>query len=219
MAAEEIERVASQDKRFVQVLVLCQGESPLGRKAYWPIYKMCEKYHLPLGIHAGSMMRHAPTQSGYPSYLVEDYVSNTQAFTAQVMSLLAEGVFVKFPELKVVLIESGVTFLPAMMWRMTKDWRGVRPEVPWIKRSPSNILRDNIRLTIQPFDSPPDPLDVERLLDHLGSEDMLLFSTDYPHYHYEGNNVIPSGIPESLLQKILVDNPLATYPRLKEGVQ
>ncbi len=42
----------------------------------------------------------------------------------------------KFPKLKVVLIESGVTWLPPYLWRLSKFWRGVRNEVPWIDRPP-----------------------------------------------------------------------------------
>ncbi len=45
---------------------------------------------------------------------------------------------------------------------------------------------------------------------------MLLFSTDYPHWQFDGEAVLPDGLPAPLLQKILVDNPLATYPRLRE---
>ena len=37
-AVAEIERCAA-DKRFVQVLVLCMGEMPLGRRQYWPVYE------------------------------------------------------------------------------------------------------------------------------------------------------------------------------------
>ena len=48
---------------------------------------------------------------------------------------------------------------------------------------------------------------------------MLLFATDYPHWQFEGDEVLPAGLPENLLQKILVANPLATYPRLKEVLQ
>jgi uncharacterized protein len=213
-AAEEIERCAA-DKRFVQVLVLVMGEMPLGRRAYWPIYRAAEKHKLPIGVHAGSMMRHAPTQSGYPSYLAEDYVHQSQAFATQTISFFSEGVFAKFPELRVVLIESGVSWLPGLMWRVSKDWRGVRTEVPWIKKIPADIIRDHFRLTIQPLDAPPDA--VERLLDHLGSDDLLLFATDYPHWQFDGDDVLPAGLPDRLMQKILIDNPLATYPRLQEG--
>ena len=114
LAAEEIERLAV-DKRFVQVLPLSRSELLLGRKFYWPIYRAAERHSLPVGIHAGSMFRHAPTQCGHPSFFVEDYVAQTQAFAVQLASFVSEGTFAKFPEMKVVLIESGVTWLPAMI--------------------------------------------------------------------------------------------------------
>ncbi|MBN8925430.1 MAG: amidohydrolase family protein [Rhodospirillales bacterium] len=48
----------------------------------------------------------------------------------------------------------------------------------------------------------------------MGCEEMLLFSSDYPHWHYEGTDAMPDGLPEGLVRKILVDNALATYSRL-----
>ena len=216
-AAEEIERRA-MDKRFVQVLVLVMGEMPLGRRPYWPIYRAAERHKLPIGVHAGSMFRHPQTQSGYLSYLAEDYVTQTQAFATQTVSFVAEGVFAKFPELRVVLLESGVSWLPGLMWRVSKDWRGVRTEVPWIKKIPAEIIRDHFRLSIQPLDVPPGD-DVARLIDHIGSDEILLFATDYPHWQFDGDDVLPPGLPATMLDKILVDNPLAVYPRLKETLQ
>ena len=155
LAIEEIERRAG-DNRFVSVLVLAQGESLLGRRHYWPVWQAAEKHKLPIAIHAGSQYRQAPSSVGWPSYRYEYYLAEAQAFQAQVLSLIYEGVFVKFPGLKVVLMESGVSWLPAFMWRANKTWRGVRVEVPWVDREPASIMRDHIRLTTQPFDSPPD---------------------------------------------------------------
>jgi predicted TIM-barrel fold metal-dependent hydrolase len=212
-AVAEIERCAP-DKRFVQVLVLAMGEAPLGRREYWPIYEAAERNGLPIGIHAGSSYRHAVTSLGWPSWYVEDYCANAQGFQAQVASLVCEGVFVKYPKLKVVLLESGVTWLPAFLWRLSKFWRGVRAEVPWVDRSPSQIVRDHVRLTIQPFDGPDDPRAVAQLIDHLQSDDMLLFSSDFPHWQFDGDHIMPAGIPEKLHGKILRDNALATYERL-----
>jgi uncharacterized protein len=212
-AVDEIERFAA-DRRFVQVLLLCMGEAPLGRRQFWPIYAAAERHGLAVGIHAGSAYRHPVTSLGWPSYYIEDYAAQAQGFQSQVASLITEGVFAKFPALKVVLIESGVTWLPGFLWRFAKFWRGLRTEVPWVDRSPSDIVRDHFRLTIQPLDGPADPDAVERAIDHLRSDEMLLYASDFPHWQFDGEQPLPPGIPEGLKRKILVENPIATYNRL-----
>lgn len=213
LAAEEIERMAP-DRRFVQVLLLAMTELPLGRRQNWPIYRAAERHGLPIGIHAGSSFRHPPSAGGWGSFYLEDYVSYAQGFAAALNSLLAEGVFQKFSELRVVLIESGVTWLPASLWRINKTWRGVRAEVPWLDRSPAEIVRSRVRLTAQPFDAPPDAAALATLLEQLGSEEMLLFASDYPHWHFDGSAAVPAGLPAGLTRKMLIENALATYPRL-----
>lgn len=213
-AAEEIERRAA-DRRFVQVQLLASNEIMLGRRYYWPIYEAAVRNDLPIGIHAGSAFRHAPTSVGWPTHYVQDYVSHTMGIEGALLSLMAEGVFNHFPTLRVVLIESGVTWLPGFLWRAIKSWRGLRGETPWFTRSPADLVRDHVRLTMQPFDS-PGPDETGRILDHIDGEHMLLFATDFPHWHFEGTGAIPDGIPDALVRKMAVDNPLATYPRLKE---
>src|SRR5215471_539191 len=88
LAVKEIERRAS-DRRFVQVLLLAMGEMLLGRRITWPVYAAAERLDLAVGIHAGSTYHHAPTAAGWPSHRVEDYVAQSAAFDAQLMSLLA----------------------------------------------------------------------------------------------------------------------------------
>ena len=51
------------------------------------------------------------------------------------------------------------------------------------------------------------------------SDELLLFSTDYPHWQFEGDQVLPEGLSPGLVRKIMIDNPLATYSRLKEPVR
>jgi predicted TIM-barrel fold metal-dependent hydrolase len=213
-AVDEIERCA-KDMRFVQVQMLAMQESPLGRRHWWPIYAAAERHNLPIGIHPGSTYRHSLTSLGWPSFYLEDYASYAQAFQSQLGSLICEGVFAKFPNLKVVLLESGVTWLPGFLWRISKFWRGVRAEVPWVDRSPADIVRDHVRLTIAPFDAPDDAALIERTIDHLRSDDLLLYASDYPHWQFDGNDALPPGISKGLRRKILIDNPLATYPRLQ----
>ena len=53
-------------------------------------------------------------------------------------------------------------------------------------------------------------------MDHFRSDDMILFSTDYPHWQFEGLEAIPAGMDPALAQKIMADNPLRTYSRLNQ---
>jgi predicted TIM-barrel fold metal-dependent hydrolase len=57
------------------------------------------------------------------------------------------------------------------------------------------------------------------VLEQIGSEAMLLFSTDYPHAQFDGAEAFPAGFPEALRGRVLMDNPRDTYPRLQEASQ
>jgi predicted TIM-barrel fold metal-dependent hydrolase len=216
-AVAEIERCAA-DLRFVQVLLLASGDVPLGKRALWPIYEAAVRHNLPIGIHAGGAYHNPPGPIGWGSSLAEDYTGHAFAFAATVSSLTAEGVFAKFPQLKFVLLESGVSWLPPHLWRLTKFWRGLRMEIPWVDRPPAEIVRQHIRLTAQPIDAPDDRDTLLRLIDHLQSDAILLFATDYPHWQFDGEAALPAGLPADIVRKMMIDNPRATYARLAETV-
>jgi predicted TIM-barrel fold metal-dependent hydrolase len=165
-----------------------------------------------IGIHAGGSPGNPITPVGWPSHYLEDYVSLAQAFQSQLVSLVSEGVFARFPGLRVALIEGGFTWLPSLMWRFDKNWKGLRGEVPWVDRLPSEIIREHVRLTIQPVDEPPNQEYLLQTMEQLGSEEMLLFSTDYPHWHFdEREDALPVELPPELERKILVENARALY--------
>lgn len=212
-AVEEIGRRAA-DHRFVQVLVPVSHDAPLGRRCYWPVYRAAANHGLPVAIHAGSAMRHAPTSTGWPSYFLEDHVAEAQAFESALLSLISEGVFEEIPDLTVVLAESGAAWLPGFMWRANKTWRGLRVEVPWAKRAPGEVIRRQVRLTTQPLDLPQDGDRVARFVAQLGSDEMLLFSTDYPHWHFDDTAALPHPFAPDVRHRIMGGNARRTYPRL-----
>lgn len=216
-AVAEIERLAP-DRRFVQAMVLVQGEAPLGRRHNWPVFEALLRHRLPLAIHAGSAWRNPATSLGWNSWYAEDYAANQQGFQSTLASLITEGVFRRFPELRVVLLESGVTWLPGFLWRLTKTWKGVRFEIPWVDRPPAEILRDQLRLSLTPFDAPEDAATVARVMEQLGSEELLLWSSDWPHWQFDGAPRLPPGIGAALARKICVENPLSLYDRLRTEV-
>ena len=73
-------------------------------------------------------------------------------------------------------------------------------------------------MTVQPIDAPPDINSLHKIIEEIGNDRMMLFATDYPHWQFEGDDVLPPGLPLSLMHRMMVDNPLETYPRLKESV-
>jgi predicted TIM-barrel fold metal-dependent hydrolase len=218
LAAEEIERLAP-DRRFVSVLLPAMTEAPLGRRMHRPIWRAAERFGLPVAIHAGGTYRHPPTATGWPSFHAEDHAGQAQVFQAQLLSLVYEGVFSEFPGLRVVLLDAGIGWLPNSLWRANKTWRGLRAEVPWVKRSPADLVREHVRFSLQPLQGPPEESGLARLLDHIGGDRMLLFATDWPHWRFDGTNALPPGLPERLRARVLRENALETYPRLKETLQ
>ncbi len=51
-------------------------------------------------------------------------------------------------------------------------------------------------------------------MNQLGSDDMLLFASDYPHWQFDGDAAVPAEVSPALRHKMMVENPLKTYPRL-----
>ena len=98
LVIDEINRL-KDDKRFVSILMLAQGDVPLGNRQWWPVYELAERLQLPITVHAGSAYRRAPSSIGWPSYRYEYYMVESQAIQGQVMSLILDGVFGKFPNL------------------------------------------------------------------------------------------------------------------------
>ncbi|MGX1237772.1 putative TIM-barrel fold metal-dependent hydrolase [Bradyrhizobium japonicum] len=103
-AAAEI-RERAGDKNFVQVLLLSRNVEPLGQRRYWPIYQAAEEAGLPVGVHAFGFGGNPITPSGWPSYYIEEMVGHSQCQQSALASLVLEGVFERFPKLKMVMIE------------------------------------------------------------------------------------------------------------------
>ena len=97
---------ARADRRFVQVLLLANAETPLGRRAYWPIYEAAARHDLPIGIHAGSAYRHPVDRPRLAVATTSRTMRPAQPLPVAADQPDREGVFAKFPGLRVVLIES-----------------------------------------------------------------------------------------------------------------
>ncbi|MCS0494627.1 amidohydrolase [Ancylobacter sp. MQZ15Z-1] len=209
-AAREIERCAAEDD-FVQVLLLSRTAEPLGKRNYWPIFEAAAAANLPVGVHAFGYGGAPVTGSGWPSYYIEEMFGHSPSCQALLASMIFEGVFERYPNFKLVLIEAGCAWLPAFTWRLDKHWERLRSEVPHVKRPPSEYIRQQVWITTQPIEEPEPRSHLVDVIDWIGW-DRLLFASDYPHWDFDDPAVaFPIDIPLDLRQQFLLTNAKALY--------
>ena len=211
LAVAEIKRRAN-DKRFVQVQFSGRPNEPMGRRKYWPIYEACAEYGLPVMSHAFGSGGYPITGCGWPSYYIEDHVGPAQSMQANLVSLVVEGVFEHFPELRVVSVENGFAWVPSLMWRLDTTYKVLKSEVPHLKRLPSEYLRDHVWYSTQPMEEPPEPAYFLQVLEQIGATDRLMYASDYPHWDWDApETAFPVRLPEDVRHRIFYENARQLY--------
>ena len=176
----EIERLAD-DPRFVQVALHGRSAEPLGRRRYWPIYEAAIRANRPVIIHSSGYGQYAPSGAGWPSFYLEEHHSYAHTMQAAIISLVMEGVFERYPDLRFGVVEGGFAWAPPLGWRLDKVWEKCRSETPDVKRPPSEYMRSNVWYATQPVEEPENASDLGDVIEWIGA-DRLLFATDYPHW-------------------------------------
>lgn len=182
-AAEEIRRVGSHPK-MVQVVMGASSELPYGNRKYWPIYEAAEEAGLPVAIHVipGGGIEGPSSPAGYPSSYAERHLVHPNVYYGQLASMVFEGVFEAFPDLRFVMIEGGFGWVPNAMWRMDHYWRMLREEVPRLTRAPSEYVREHVRFTTQPVAEPKTVDHFRSLLEMMHADETLMYASDFPHW-------------------------------------
>jgi hypothetical protein len=208
----EIRRVAA-DPRFVQVLMPARSDRPYGNRIYHPVLAEIADRGLVMALHWGGSSDGPPSPTGWPEWFVEEHAAEQQVYMAQITSLIGEGAFQAVPDLRVAVGEIGFAWFPSLMWRLQKEWKGLRRDIPWVTRPPADLLREHLRFTIAPTDLPPGVAaqDMGEIVGWLGSEDMLMFASDYPHGHDVPVAALLDVIPETMRPKLMSESARVLY--------
>lgn len=217
-AATEIRR-ASRHSRMVQVMLPNGTRQPYGHPFYDPIYAAAVDCGLAVAIHAGTEGTGTscpPSSNGWPGTWLEWRICASTIFLAHLTSMVTEGVFVRFPELRIVALETGVAWLPPYLWRFDKNYKGLRSECPWLKELPSAYVRRFFRFGTQGAGPADSPEEFWRLLRSVGAEKMLCFSSNYPRWDMEEpeHSFVLNTCSADQRPAIRGGEALATYPRL-----
>jgi uncharacterized protein len=212
-AVKEIERIGSHSG-IVEVLVSNGARLPYGNRYYHPIFEACEALGLPFALHTGSEgagINGQPSVSGYGSYYIENRQVRPQGYMTHLTSLIVEGVFERFPKLRVVFVEGGYAWLAPFLWRLDADWKGLRHQTPWVQKPPSEYVWEHVRFTSQPLEEPEQPGALLEVFRWNRAAKTLMFASDYPHWDFDSPVDAFPKLDVELYRRIFHDNAAELY--------
>jgi uncharacterized protein len=211
-AVREIERLG--DHPQVVQIILPIGREAYGDPFYHPIFAAAERYNLVVAFHHSDPLKSA---LGKGRYYIEWHVNVPQGAMSMVTSLVCNGVFDKFPALQFVIVESGFSWLPHLLWRFDQNYRSLHQEIPWVKQLPSKYIRERVKFSTQPTED-FSAANWLRLIEMVETDRMFVFSTDYPHWDFDApEDSIPRELPADLRRRILYSNARELYAQKLGG--
>lgn len=179
-------------------------------KEYWPLLEAAEGLGIPIYLHPTTPLT---KEYGLYGFALAGPPLGFQFETALcLLRMIYAGVFDHFPKLKIILGHLGET-LPFLLPDRI-DWAYANPNVsllpgfiktrPSIKKTPSEVMRDNVYVTTSGRFS---KITLEFVLKIMG-EDHVMLATDYPYENLQQSMdfIRNAGCSDQVLQKICSEN-------------
>ena len=203
-AVREIETWASHP-HMVQVAVPMQAHHPYGQRMYHDVWQAAARHGLPIAVAAdgGCGVDLFPTAVGYARHYVEYSTLYPLNFAFHLASLIAEGVFARIPQFRVVFTDGGADLAMPIMWRLDKDWRATKPETPWVEDLPSRYLKRHVRFVTRRLEGPASHQDQEMVARVGDYQDLLIYGSRYPNWDCQPVQDVRSGLPPTVATAVL----------------
>jgi len=230
-AIMEVERVAKRGACKGLDIANSPDLKPLWDPYWNPLWEVINASGLPLHFHTVggyvpdhirkiAMLGSDPTRASLPDapkvalpVARAAFAVNITAFQLNMSNVLTSmifsGVLEKFPRIRLVLGESGIGWIPYVIWRMDAEWEDQFKDLS-LTMAPSEYWKRQCWATYQ-----TDPIGI-KLLDEL-SEDKIMWGSDFPHpdgvwpdsKEYVDREL--SHLPAATRRKIVCDNAAALY--------
>jgi predicted TIM-barrel fold metal-dependent hydrolase len=173
-AVEEIGRVKDLGYQAVNLPCTPPAHRPYNSREYDPIWGALEEARLRLCFHVGTGAD--PIVARGDGGAVINYVETFFPAQRLVAHLVASGALDRYPELQVMVVEGGASWIPSLMERMDEGYRqhGMWAK-PKLSAMPSEIMRRQVHATFQHDRA------LMATLEFTGSK-MLMWGSDYPHF-------------------------------------
>jgi predicted TIM-barrel fold metal-dependent hydrolase len=215
-AADEIRRLAAND-RMVGIAMGANAQAkPFGHPVYHPIYSAAVEAGLPVVFQVGSDVAGTlitpPLAGGLPATFGEYAALGAQPLASHMASLILQAVFELFPELRIVLVGGGATWVPPFVWRLNYIYQLNEHDAPWLKKSPGEYFRDHVKVTTYSLERTPGPGRLARALGTLPwFGDSLMYASGYPNSEWEEPSAIAERLPEDWQARLFRENALAAF--------
>jgi uncharacterized protein len=166
----------------VGFMVTATRYRPVHHNDYLPLYRELESRQLPLGFHAGYSKQERSIEQ-LNKFISVHALGFTWSNMIHLTNWVINGMGVRFPDLDVIWIESGLAWVPFLMQRLDHEWTMRSSETPMLTRAPSTYIRE-MYFTSQPMERPSDDV-LRTTFDMIDAENRLLYSSDYPHWDFD----------------------------------
>ncbi len=209
-AAKMIDRVAGEPA-VCGVEMLGSVELPLGSEAFNPIYEAAQHHGLPIVLHANFLGPDLSSFAKFPSFVESHALDMTWCNQVQLVSMVMEGVPERFPDLKIVFQESGITWVAGLMYRLDTEYMRRRVEAPLLRKLPSEYIKD-FYFGTQPMEEMPRK-QLRMFFEMLDAENTFLFASDWPHFDYDEPSAIADlpFLSDAGRRKIMGENALGVF--------
>ena len=161
---------------------------PVHSKKYLPIYAHLEELGKPMAFHSAYNWYDRLTEQ-FNKFLAAHGIGRTLYNIVHLTNWTVNGIPERFPDLKSIWIESGVTFLPFLMQRLDAEFMMRSSEAPMLTRLPSEYMKEYY-YTAQPLENTVHQEALEMTFDMINADTQLMYASDYPHWDFDLPSVI-----------------------------
>jgi len=169
-------------------LVTTVRYQPIHENRFMKVFAALDERKLPLAFHSAPNWGERSFEQlnrfigvhalGFPFYAM-----------VQLTNLVYNGIPERFPNVPIVFMEAGISWLAFLVGRLDNEYRLRSSEAPLLTRLPSDYIREFF-YTSQPIDPLATDEQNRMLFELFNGETQLLYSSDYPHQDFDLPTVI-----------------------------
>jgi len=170
-------------KGCVGFMVTSPRYKPVHDNAYIKTYALLEEIGKPIAFHAAYSWDDRALQM--TNRFISVHALGFMWFNMiHMTNWVINGLPVRFPKLKVMWVESGLTWAASLMQRLDHSYMMRTSDAPTLKEKPSHYMKQMYYST-QPMEMPEDKSIMQSTFKCINADTQLVWSSDYPHWDFD----------------------------------